>query len=117
MHDPLAERHGTLIAEGWRVIIAARDAARRDDPPLGQLPRLEALRQRIVEAHAQELTRNEMSTAHVDDWFAELETVLSNAIAHFRVQALPLPQHITPPLTAPPPVHPADAPALNMARA
>lgn len=110
--DALAIRHGVLIAQGWRVINAARVAVRRDDPPGGQLNRLRAARIRIVEAHEAELLRGEIETSEIDAWFSEIETVFAKAEAHFRARALPLPGHIMPPRAAPPALYPMEAPIL-----
>lgn len=111
--DPLALRHGKLIAEGWRVINAARAAVKRDDPPGGQLNRLRTVRKRITDAHETELLRGERPTHEIDAWFAEIEQVFAKAEAHFRVKALPLPVHMQPPMTAPQALYPME-PALEL---
>jgi len=82
--DPLAQRHGSLIAQAWRLIAAARTGARRQEPPHGHLTRLRNMRKRVLDAHKAELLRSELSTRTIDQWFAEVEQVLAKADAYFR---------------------------------
>lgn len=112
--DPLAQRHGTLIAQGWRAIHSARAAVRRDDPPGGQLHRLRTIRRRIVDAHKAELLRGELPTSDIDIWFSEIEAVFVKAEAHFRKRLLPQPPHMMPP-RAPPALYPMDTSATPSA--
>ena len=107
--DPLTLRHGTLISSAWRDINFARQSARNGAAPQPQLTRLRATRKRIVAAHEAELLRAELPTKVVDDWFAEVETVLTRGEAYFRDQALPQPPHMQPPTKPPARLYPLNS--------
>lgn len=81
--DPLAERHGTLIAEGWRVIAAARDKISADAAPHACLNSIRQMRRRVLAAHHGELLRNDMTGTEINDWFDEIELTLAKAEAYF----------------------------------
>ncbi|EPX81712.1 hypothetical protein [Litoreibacter arenae] len=92
--DPLALRHGPLIAQIWEQITEARNAARQ---PLTQaraafwLRRIRHLRRQVLTAHKLEMTRHDASTPAVDGWFQPVTSTLDRAEAYFAAQIAPQP--------------------------
>ncbi len=77
--DPLALRHGGLIAHAWTAVDSARSAVRSGQPSHGYLHRLRQIRRRVVGAHQAELLRAELATGQIDNWFADIERTLKKA--------------------------------------
>jgi len=85
--DPLALRHGPLIAQIWEQIAEARTAALKD---LSQhkaalwLRRIRHFERKALIAHRVEMTRPDASKPETDRWFRPVTVVLSRAEAHFQ---------------------------------
>ncbi len=84
--DPLALRHGVLVASMWAQIGEARKLAAR---PLSQgaaaiqVRRMRHLKTLIRKAHRLEMQRQEFSTPAIDGWFMPLEDTLNRAEVFF----------------------------------
>ncbi|WP_089947559.1 hypothetical protein [Litoreibacter albidus] len=84
--DPLALRHGPLIAQVWDQIALARDAARASptqDRAAFWLRRIRHLRRQVLTAHRHEMARHDASTPAIDGWFHPVTSTLDRAAAHF----------------------------------
>ncbi|SHF54010.1 hypothetical protein SAMN05444273_107126 [Litoreibacter ascidiaceicola] len=84
--DPLALRHGPLIAQIWGQIAEARNAARQSptqDRATFWLRRIRHLRRQVLTAHKLEMTRHDASTPAIDGWFQPVTSTLDRAEAHF----------------------------------
>ncbi|WP_281858276.1 hypothetical protein [Litoreibacter halocynthiae] len=84
--DPLALRHGPLIAQIWDQIAEARRTARAhptQDRAAFWLHRIRHLRRQVLTAHKLEMTRHDASTQAIDGWFHPMTSTLDRAEAHF----------------------------------
>ena len=85
--DPLALRHGPLIAQIWEQIGEARMAALKDlsqDKAAFWLRRIRHFERKALIAHRAEMTRPDASKPVIDGWFRPVTEVLSRAEAHFQ---------------------------------
>ena len=84
--DPLALRHGSLVASMWAQIAEARKLAERpvsQGTAAIQLRRIRHLKTVVRKAHRLEMQRHEFSTPAIDGWFKPLEDTLDRAEVYF----------------------------------
>lgn len=84
--DPLAVRHGALIAQVWEQIALARRAAKQNlpqDRAAFWCRRIRHLRRQVMQAHRVEMARSDASTPAIDGWFAPVTRTLDRAEGYF----------------------------------
>lgn len=84
--DPLALRHGALIALVWEQIALARRATRHtltQERAVFWRRRVRHLRRQVMQAHSAEMAREVAPAPVVDGWFAPVTETLNRAEAHF----------------------------------
>lgn len=87
--DPLALRHGALIAQIWDQINEARTTSagnRNSDKSAFWLRRMRNLKRHALLAQRSELARGEIAQGDLSNWFAQVTDALSRAEAYFQVR-------------------------------
>lgn len=84
--DPLALRHGPLIAQVWGQIAHARQVARLDPDDVKATfwrRRIRHLARKVRAAQRREMARSDLATATIVGWFGPVCETLAKAEAHF----------------------------------